>query len=266
MTATRDIGWLKKTIILQLSAISKKIGFKLGLHIAKRHHYPPYTLMGLDRTSIRTIFDVGANAGQFAKSIRRLIPNAHLYCFEPTESAFEALAKWASTTPDVHAERLALGEQSGVVAMNVHTGHSTSSSLLETTRHCHDLYPITAQQATLHVQMERLDSFVARLPSEPSAEILIKLDVQGYETNVLRGAPKTLERTKACIVEVSVDELYEGQSRFEEIVSLMSAAGLSFAGNFDQLYDRDGHVVSMDCFFLRSAARRSTICRAENKK
>ena len=55
---------------------------------------------------------------------------------------------------------------------------------------------------------------------------LIKLDVQGFELEVLRGAEKSLAQTKAVLLEASFQNFYQGQCRFDELVSWLAAAGL----------------------------------------
>jgi hypothetical protein len=140
----------------------------------------------------------------------------------------------------------------GEAEMFVHVAHTSSSSLLSTTEHGEATYPKTRAQEKVVVPVIRLDDYVSGLTSPPEHEILIKLDVQGFEGNVLKGAPSTLSMARACIAEVSLEPLYEGQSSFDEIYEIMKAKGLAFSGTLTQLYSqRDGHVTSLDAVFVR---------------
>jgi FkbM family methyltransferase len=238
---------------MTISESLKDLAAWMGFHVVRNRHNPTHTLMGLRNYDFGMVFDVGANRGQFARTIRRTFPHAIFYCFEPTPAAFEQLSIWASTQERVVPVQLALGARPGILEMNVHKMHDTSSSLLSTTAHCETLWPITAAQSIITVQIERLDDYVNMLSLPLVGEILLKLDVQGYEAEVLRGAPQLLAQVRACIVEISLDQLYEGQCRFADIFELMTSAGLQYAGNFDQYYGTDGHVIYLDAMFTRDA-------------
>ena len=82
-------------------------------------------------------------------------------------------------------------------------------------------------------------------------EILIKLDVQGYEDRVIKGGEETFKKAKACIVEVNLYKLYEGQTNFKEIVELLYNSGFRYAGNLDQAFDNDGRVIYIDAVFIK---------------
>jgi FkbM family methyltransferase len=236
---------------MTLSQTLKTLAARFGFHVVRNYQNPAHTLLGLGRTEFRTVLDVGANTGQFARAMSSNFPRATFHCFEPTPVAFEALSTWASTQQRIIPVQLALGEHAGILDMNLHTQHSTSSSLLATSAHCEALYPFTAAQATISVRVERLDDYVAALRAPLAGELLLKIDVQGYEAQVLRGAPRIVSQVRACIVEVSLDELYHGQTRFTDIASLMQAGNLEYAGNFEQTYGDDGRVVSLDAVFAR---------------
>jgi FkbM family methyltransferase len=229
---------------------------KLGLHVVRNHRNPSHTLMGLGRFDFETVLDVGANSGQFAQEMRPRFPRATFHCFEPGPTAFKDLSAWAMTQRNVLPVQLAIGDKPGRLDLNVHTDHTTSSSLLATTSHKESLYPFVVAQSKVQVRMATLDHYISELAEPLRGQTLLKLDVQGYETPALRGATQTLSKVRACIVEVNIDELYEGQSRFADIVQLMSAAGLDYAGNFNQEFATDGHVIFLDAVFVRPTAEK----------
>jgi FkbM family methyltransferase len=210
-----------------------------------------HTLLGLRAIPFGSIFDVGANEGQFARFAREAFPQARLYCFEPTPQAHAKLAAWALADGNAVTANVALGDASGTCEINLHADHSPSSSLLDTTDTSHAVFPMTARQRKVAVRIERLDDFVASQPWPPAEEILLKLDVQGYEAPVLRGAPNLLGSARACIIEVCLDGLYQDQSTFKEVFDLIHAAGLRYAGNLNQVYGVDGHVIYLDALFVR---------------
>ncbi len=221
-----------------------------GYHIVRNHNNPEHTLAGLGGLDFRTIIDIGANTGQFARDIRARFPTARIYCFEPVPQAFAMLEAWAAADGRAEAVQLALGDEPGRVEMFVHTNATTSSSLLPTTSRSHELYPTTVKQTTVSVAVQRLDDW-ARLSGADLARALVKIDVQGYEANVLRGGPNVLAKAKAVIIEVNIEGLYEGQGRFRDLVQLLDAAGLKYAGNLSQACAADGRIVFVDAVFVR---------------
>ena len=119
------INFLKKLI--------KKAFNQIGLDIIKST--PKKSLLGLRNFPIRTIIDVGANKGQFARMILKYFPRANIYCFEPLPGPFKKLSKWAeSQNSMVKVFNMALGDSEGDVEMLNHLEFSPSSSLLGTTK------------------------------------------------------------------------------------------------------------------------------------
>ena len=88
---------------------------------------------------------------------------------------------------------------------------------------------------------------------ELSEKTLLKIDVQGYEDRVLRGATRTLERVHYVIVEVSVGPLYDGQAQFHTIYEFLVQSGFSYMGNMEQLSSpMDGSILQVDSLFGRT--------------
>jgi FkbM family methyltransferase len=224
----------------------------LGFDVVRLKNIPGPTLAGLARQPFRTIVDCGANEGQFARAAVALFPEAKLFCFEPLDDPFARLSAWAATQHGrVRCFQTALGNQTGVSTMKHHTAHSPSSSLLDTTEHKHTLFPQTRPQAALTVPVTTLDIALADAMATFDPRILLKLDVQGYEDRVLKGGAQLLGRVDACVLEVDVDPLYANQARFKDLVDVLDASGLQYAGNVDQIYADDGHVMWLDALFVR---------------
>jgi FkbM family methyltransferase len=233
-----------------ITRVARKAARSLGYEVVRSAPHDAALGLGLTRWPIRTVLDVGANTGQFAAQALRAFPYAKVLSFEPVADAYTKLARWAFAEESrVLPINLALGDKSEQVEMWRHDEHSASSSLLKTTATCEALYPATVPQSKILVQVERLDDAIASYALED--ELLLKLDVQGFEDRVLRGAPDTLQRARACILEVDLDTLYDGQARFPELVRLLDAAGLSFGGILEQVAGNDGHVVYADALFER---------------
>jgi FkbM family methyltransferase len=225
---------------------------QIGVDVSRRQKSPSLTLLGLRSMPIQTVIDVGANTGQFAKKASRVFPNATLYCFEPLPEPFRLLSTWAQAQRGrVVPYNLALGERDGDVEMFLHKDHTSSSSLLTTTALAEQYYPFTKEQTRISVRQATLDGVFEKLSDKLSLEILVKVDVQGYEDRVIMGGSRLLTKASACILEVSLDTLYHGQSGFRELLTMLDDLGYRYGGNLDQTYAEDGHCVFLDAVFLK---------------
>jgi len=227
-----------------------------GMDLVWIHKSSKLTLLGLKSFSIRSIIDVGANEGQFAKMISGFFPDAHLYCFEPLPEPFNKLRQWADGQKGrVSVFNVAVGDREGAVEMYRHVDFSPSSSLLRTTKINEAYYPFMQKQTSVSVPMTTLDKIMANLSEPVPPDLLIKLDVQGYEDRVIRGGGETFRKARACIVEAGIDSLYENQATFECMVGLFSDMGFQYCGNLEQAYADDGHVIYLDALFVNKVQR-----------
>jgi FkbM family methyltransferase len=225
---------------------------RLGFDVIRLQRSPKRTLLGLTGLDIGTIIDVGANQGQFARMISSFFPRAELFCFEPLEEPFRKLSVWAQTQNGrVRCFQLALGDQEGEAQMHLHEQHTPSSSLLASTATYHRLYPQTRVERMTRIRVSTLDRVFEDALDHLPREILLKLDVQGFEDRVLRGAGRMLALCKAVVLEVCLDPLYEGQADFSGLVQLLHEVGFRYAGNLDQAYGEDGRVLFLDAVFVR---------------
>jgi hypothetical protein len=123
--------------------------------------------------------------------------------------------------------------------------------MLSTSVHGEALIPDMRAQSDVTVPVVTLDGALSDLGCELVPEILLKLDVQGFEDRVLRGATSLLGRVNACLLEVSLDDIYVGQARFKDLVDVLDGHGLHYAGNLQQSYGDDGRVMWLDALFAR---------------
>jgi FkbM family methyltransferase len=241
--------------VKKISYLIKKSINNLGWDIRRQQNNPFYTLLGLRNYPIKTIVDVGANTGQFAHYISGVFPQARLYCFEPLPKPFQLLQSWArhQANGKVTTFNLALGNTESMMDMFYHTEHSPSSSLLAITEVSKTLYPFTQQQTKMLVPVTTLDKAMVEVIGKVEPDLLIKLDVQGYEDRVIQGGIKTFSKAKACILEVCLDKLYEQQASFKDLLLLLESLGFYYVGNLEQIYANDGHVIFVDAIFLKKS-------------
>jgi FkbM family methyltransferase len=204
----------------------------------------------LKNHSINTIIDVGANTGQFAHMIAKVCPGSKIFSFEPLEDCFQSLQNTLKTIPGSKGFNLALGECSGSTVINRSNFSPSSSLLVMTDLHKRD-WPHSAEHIRETIQIAKLDDIMASFPIV--SELLVKIDVQGYEANVIKGGKKTISRASFVVVEVSFEELYKGQPLFDEIYVLMRNLGFMYHGNIDQYFSHvDGNVLFADALFEKN--------------
>jgi hypothetical protein len=80
---------------------------------------------------------------------------------------------------------------------------------------------------------------------------LLKIDVQGYEDAVLRGAVESLQSIDYVLVEVTYERFYDSEPLFDEVYQFLQACGFAFGGSWEDLLARDGRVLQSDALFLR---------------
>lgn len=203
----------------------------------------------LQVAGFRTILDIGANTGQFAMAAQAAFPNAQLFSFEPIPECFLQLQHNLAGSASFKALNCGIGNEDGELEF-ARCGFSASSSFLRMSATHEREFPVSAKSTKVRVPIRRLDGLDDELKF--AGPLLVKIDVQGFEREVLRGGGKVLQRAKTVIVESSLETLYEGQALFDEIQAIMSALGFHYAGSFDQILSPiDGRVLQVDSIYQR---------------
>ncbi|WP_293767297.1 FkbM family methyltransferase [Sporichthya sp.] len=208
----------------------------------------------LDNLGTRLVVDIGANTGQFATELRTYGYRGRILSFEPLPDAYVELSRNAQRDPGWDTVASALGSTDGVIAINV-AGNSVSSSPLAMLDRHSDAAPGSAVVGQVRRPIARLDSALAdrRLDHLQHLAPYLKIDTQGFEREVLAGAPDTLKKVSAVELELSLTELYEDQPLYDEIVALLDAAGFRLAGVQPGFWDcQTGETLQVDGLFLRN--------------
>ena len=227
-----------------------------GYQIKAVQQLPQESLLGITkRYNIRTILDAGANEGQFALWSRKFFPKASIYSFEPVESTFKKLQLIAKDSHRWDVFQIALSDSCEDRQIFHHINHPSSSSLHESTAVELALFPETEEKSLEHVSCITLDHWLHKFNNLIKEDILLKLDVQGHETCVLKGAKDVLAMTSVVITEVIVGSLYREQARFADIVYLLSESGFQFQGVLEHGFDQGGSVISLDAVFIKDSSK-----------
>ncbi|WP_165771957.1 FkbM family methyltransferase [Niveispirillum lacus] len=197
---------------------------------------------------VRSVIDAGANVGQFALLMRHFHRDAVIHAFEPFPSSAAIFARLFAQDRCVHLHRHALGM--AAVEADLHVSRrADSSSLLPISSSQTVFAPGTEEVGVLTVPVRRLDDVLssADLP-RPS---LLKIDVQGGELDVLKGAEGLLPHLDYIYVEVSFAQFYQGQPLANEVIDHLQARGYCLTGIGGTAQDRQGLIVQADLLFSR---------------
>jgi len=196
-----------------------------------------------------TVIDVGANVGQFAVAAAKLFVGSRVYSFEPLPPCFQRLMKNVANLPQVTALQAALGETPGTAELRINS-HSHSSSLLPLAAAHRAAFPAAMELKRIAVRQTSLDEVLGAVEME--SPVLLKLDVQGYEAQTLRGGSQLLGRVEWVVAEASLKPMYQGEALFMDLVEIMRSAGFSFLRPVGFLPDpRTGEVLQIDALFGR---------------
>ena len=195
-----------------------------------------------------TVLDVGASRGQFALFAARRFPGAKIHCFEPLPEPAADLRRVMGDRVELH--RTAVGSSTGAAAINI-SARDDSSSLLPIGSRQEREFPGTGTESTIEVPLTTLDQAIAGSPERPC---LLKIDVQGLELEVLKGAERTLGSVDVALVECSFVELYEGQALADEVVAFLLERGLRLTGVHEVVHSAGGSAIQADFLFEREQA------------
>jgi len=187
--------------------------------------------------------DVGAYVGDWTRSFKQIFPESRVLMIEPQASATAALCNAKSELHNLELRVALLGARAEA-SVGFYESETASSVLAEARNR---------RPPTTHMPMTTLDAITEGGPfARPD---LIKLDVQGYEIEVMRGGAHALESVEAVLMEVNLLRLHDGAPLFHDSAEYMGKRGF-------QVYDLcslirrpyDGAVWQADVIFIRNSS------------
>lgn len=239
------MDFLKNLINLFL----KKLNFKL-IRVVDQFSNSYRLVLSFKEKEIDYILDVGANEGQFVKELRFYGYEGNIISFEPILDAHKRLLqnslkddKWKIYKP------IALGNKNRESVINI-SKNSVSSSIFEMKKEhlenaINSMY--ISKQSINEIRLEEI-FFDLDLKEK---NLFLKIDTQGYEYEVLKGAEEILKYFKGIMVEVSLTNLYEGQKSWQEVLEFIQSKGFNL-WSIDRGFSnkKNGKTLQVDmCFF-----------------
>lgn len=201
---------------------------------------------------VDAVLDVGANSGQYAGGLRRAGYQGRIVSFEPLSGPYAALERKSAKAPPWDCRRCALGDVDGAISINVAGNAGESSSVLPMLKSHQDVFPGANYVGTEDVPIYRLDSLVGEILA-PTDVFFLKIDVQGFEKQVLAGSKSTInDRCIGMQLELSFLPLYEGGMLINEALDLAYSLGFTLTAMLPCFTDlRTGRMLQADGIFFR---------------
>ncbi len=202
--------------------------------------------------NINTVIDIGANKGQFTLVAMEVFSDVKVIAFEPLRGPSATFRRIFKDEKNVALYQCAIGPESAHATMNI-SASDDSSSLLEITDKQTAMFPNTEKVGTEDIRIAPLSEIVST--ADLRAPLLLKIDVQGYELEVLKGCVELLKVVEFVLIECSFIELYGGQPLADDVIRQLQAYDINLAGIYNLTYSREGLCVQGDFFFCRGASR-----------
>ena len=210
-----------------ISILNEFLLNKLGFILTRTRNVSPEKRMNVaivrELTSIDLFVDIGANEGQTYRRIRSLSYTGRYLAIEPEVACFNKLSKIEINDGNFHALQCAVGSKADRVHLNVASNAASSSSILDLGN--------AHSQAAPDIKMIEIQS-VNQLPLShilrdyTANSAFVKIDVQGYELEVLKGMDVNVcNRVQALLIECNLVETYKDCSLIEEVFSLLRTRG-----------------------------------------
>ena len=233
-----------------LKSLGKKGARRLGVDVRSIKHTEEGILrLLLTRLQPSVVLDVGANVGQYVRQVRAAGYRGSIISFEALAAAHAALVQAARTDPSwTVAPRAAIGSHEGTVEINV-TANTAGSSLLPSTALLTQAAPQAEYVGRESCRCMRLDAYDG-IPARGT--VFLKIDVQGFEIEVLQGATTLLPRLCAIQLELSLVPLYQGAPVMTEVIRYLDERGFELFQLQPGFRDeRDGRLLQADGYFVR---------------
>lgn len=217
-------------------------GFEVRRHPARRRQAM------LAKQGVDLVIDVGAAGGGYGTSLREHGYSGRIVSFEPLSAAYSRLSDAIAGDRLWTGRNLALGSSAGEAIINVAT-NSDSSSLLPMRDEHRKAAPDVDYIGQETITVARLDDLPDVLGD--ATKPFLKVDTQGFEREVLAGAPETVTRLVGLQLELSFVPLYDGGMLVDEAVSWAYQHGFHLVGIEQGYAAPTGEILQVDGVFVR---------------
>ena len=191
---------------------------------------PYYDMIKFVHSKNPVLFDVGANKGQTVNKYIEVFGNSNIYSFEPSPKTFEILIKNTSYLENVSVWNYGVGSKAGSLLFNENKGSDMSSFLELGEQGWGEIQKKTT------VDIITIDNFLDQ--HQISKVDVLKLDVQGFELEIFKGAKKSMSEGKIGLLyfEITFIDIYVGLPTFSELYEFCADCGFELVSIYPFSY------------------------------
>lgn len=194
--------------------------------------------------NVNTVIDVGASDGIFIKASKFVFPNAKVYAFEPIRDLYEKIEK--RDFKDTEVFNFALGNKNTIQTFNYNPDFTGVSSFLNINDNIRTIQNIPKTDVKLDIQVKRFSDLNLSI----QRPCFLKIDVEGYELNVLKGFGDRLKEIDAIQIECLFKKHYDNEPTLSDTISYLKRY------NFSQFIQKnvgikDNEIFHCDLIFFK---------------
>lgn len=244
-----------------LKNLFNKLGYEIGPAEALKKSNDPFEVLQrlLGKEKVRVIVDGGASIGDTSENFCNCFPKATVHAFEPYPSFQKIIEQKSLNNHRIQLTPFALSDRKSDAVMHVNESEGTNSLLKADTEGMSSIYgDLLKEKSTLRVKATSLDDWMKH--TEISCVDILKLDIQGFEIEAIRGASENLEkgRIKSILCEVMFHKCYERQSEWRKLVNEIMDHGFVLYNFFDPHYV-NGQLCQADGLFIHESIIKSAL-------
>lgn len=235
--------------------VLKKLANMAGYEVSRKgntHNSIDFHLASVfAKYEIDCVIDVGANVGQYGELLRGIGYRGWIVSFEPVKSVFDELARKARDDDKWVCHHLALGDRAEKKTINAYSS-SVFSSFLDASEYSKNIWKSLEDVIPEEVTVARLDDVFPEISNLTGGlNYYLKLDTQGYDLNVFRGAQNALDKVRAMQTELSLIHVYKGMPAPYEALSELHSKDFLISGMYPINRDDSLAVIEYDCVLVK---------------
>jgi FkbM family methyltransferase len=205
---------------------------------------------------ISTVLDVGANEGQYRRFLRYQVEfTGIIHSFEPIPQLAASMEREALRDPAWHVHNYALGTESAETTLNIMARNTFSSLRQPELSAPEEFVKSNTIKDQIQVSVRRLDDIVSDLKGVTDGNVYLKVDTQGFDLEVLKGAQHLLPRISALQFELAIQRIYQGLPSYLETLETVNRMGFDLSGMYPVPHDRPLRAVEFDCVMVRQPSK-----------
>jgi FkbM family methyltransferase len=207
----------------------------------------------LEKYRIDLVIDVGANRGQFSQMLRDTGYKGDILSFEPVSSSFEILNRISKKDSKWKSIKLGLGDKTEQNNINVFDS-THFSSLLNPSNFGKEVFRQIESSRQEIIQIDTLDNILLQEGLLGNRRIFLKMDTQGYDLNVFKGAKKSLNNIVGLLSEISFIPIYNNMPPYRQALEEFERNDFAVSGLFPVVRNTDLSIIEMDCVMVKRSA------------